>query len=57
MNATSYAESEPALARVLGKRALVYLGILVFVFALLLIFNTGNASAAGPTYVLSLIHI
>jgi parallel beta-helix repeat protein len=51
MNRTSYAEPEPKLGAVLGKRALVYLGILVFALALLLIFNTGNASAAGPTYV------
>jgi len=38
------------LGRVLGKRALVYIGILVFAFALLLILNSGTASAAGPTY-------
>lgn len=51
MNVTSYDEPEPPMAKVLGKRALVYLGILVFALALLLILNTGNASAAGPTYV------
>jgi hypothetical protein len=51
MKTTSYTESEPPLARVLGKRALVYLGILVLALTLMLAFNTGNASAAGPTYV------
>lgn len=37
----------------MGKRALVYLGMLAFALVLLLVFNanSGNASAVGPTYV------
>jgi hypothetical protein len=41
--------NERSLGRALGKRALVYIGILVLIFALVLILNTSNASAAGPT--------
>jgi len=42
-----------SLGHVLGKRALVYIGILAFAFVLLLVLNanSGSASAAGPTYV------
>ena len=42
-----------SLRHVLGKRALVYIGILVFAFVLLLVLNanSGSASAVGPTYV------
>ncbi|MDH7508817.1 MAG: right-handed parallel beta-helix repeat-containing protein [Methanomassiliicoccales archaeon] len=51
MSSDDINEREPAIAHVLGKRTLVYLGALVFLFALFLILNSGNASAAGPTYV------
>ncbi|MGD0057324.1 MAG: right-handed parallel beta-helix repeat-containing protein [Methanomassiliicoccales archaeon] len=42
-----------SLRHVLGKRALVYIGILAFAIVLLLVLNanSGKASAAGPTYV------
>jgi len=53
MSTTSELEPTPSMGRVLGKRAIVYLCLLVFAFALLLLLNTGNASAAGPTYVYS----
>lgn len=43
--------NERSLGRALGKRALVYIGILVFIFALVLLINTSNASAAGPTVI------
>jgi len=42
---------ERSLGRALGKRTLVYIGILVLIFALVLVLNTSNASAAGPTSV------
>jgi len=51
MSTTSEAELSPSIGRVLGKRAVIYLCLLVFAVALLLLINTGNASAAGPTYV------
>jgi parallel beta-helix repeat protein len=51
MSTTSEFEPTPSIGRVLGRRAIVYLCLLVFAFALLLLLNTGNASAAGPTYV------
>lgn len=51
MSTTSEAELKPSIGRILGKRAVIYLCLVVFAFALLLLINTGNASAAGPTYV------
>ncbi len=51
MNETCDREHESSLSRVLGKRALVYIGIILFAFALLLVVNSSTASAAGPTYV------
>ena len=50
-------ENKRSLSRALGKRALVYIGILVLIFALVLILNTSNASAAGPTIVADGTHI
>ncbi|NYT11709.1 MAG: hypothetical protein GKC03_04055, partial [Methanomassiliicoccales archaeon] len=51
MSLTSYSEPEFSITRVLGKRAIVYLGILFLALVLLLVVNAGEASAAGPTYV------
>jgi len=51
MNSDKENKREPSMGHALGKRTLVYLGALVFLFALVLIINTSNASAAGPTYV------
>lgn len=44
-------ECSLAIGRTVGKRAMLYLGILVFAFALLLLLNSSNASAA--THVVS----
>lgn len=51
MNSDNENKREPSLGHAFGKRTLVYLGALVLLFALFLIINTGDASAAGPTYV------
>ena len=51
MSLTSYSEPEFSITRVLGRRAIVYLGILLLALVLLLVVNAGEASAAGPTYV------
>ena len=41
--------NERSLSRALGKRALVYIGILVFIFALVLIVNTSSTNVAAST--------
>ena len=45
MDSSQNGERSPSLGRVLGRKAIVYVGVLAFVFALLLIFNSSNASA------------
>ncbi|MEM2943930.1 MAG: right-handed parallel beta-helix repeat-containing protein [Methanomassiliicoccales archaeon] len=45
MNSDNENEREPGIGHVLGKRTLVYLGVLAFLFALFLLLSSGNASA------------
>jgi len=53
MDTPNVNEHSLAIGRAIGKRALLYLGILVFAFALLLVLNSSNASAAGVTHYVS----
>ena len=46
MDTPNMNECSLAIGRTIGKRAMLYLGILVFAFALLLLLNSSNASAA-----------
>ncbi|HTY47329.1 MAG TPA: hypothetical protein VMB46_06650, partial [Methanomassiliicoccales archaeon] len=45
MDTSTSVERSQSLGRVLGKRALIYIGLVVVVFALLLMLNSGHARA------------
>ncbi|MDD1769545.1 MAG: hypothetical protein LUO79_00505, partial [Methanomassiliicoccales archaeon] len=48
MEALMNEEHVPSMGRALGKRALIYVGLLALVFVLLLVVNSSNARADTP---------